>query len=391
MVKQIQALILLLYWRACQYPWYIFVNIGLAILFYLLALKYGNSIRTFFLEKICGLRGVDFRPTFFNSLLNLAIAYIFFSVLVILIPMPFILHKGIIFNILGYTLYYWFLFLPIQLFLSLIKNQVWVQSFKLPIVVIGLSLIVFFVVSSFYFPNQIKEIHLRFKTTKLKEKIRIVHLSDIQAEKYGSREEKLVDMVNSQHPDIVFITGDIFNTPFKYNTTGFRAAIKVLGQLETKYGIFIVGGHHDYEDVYHIVEALPDKIKLLNDEWFSFNDDDIAISAFGALLHSKKKDFMRGIEANNFRIFFAHDPILLKNLKSSDFDLVLFGHTHAGQVYIPLISSLIVGKYRHGLYKFEDMPIYVNAGVGMEGFLAPRIRWLTFPEVVIIDLIPEKP
>lgn len=215
-----------------------------------------------------------------------------------------------------------------------------------------------------------------------------MHLSDIQAENYGSREKNLVSIVNSENPDIILITGDIFNTPYKYNTGGFKAAIKILDQLKTKYGIFIVEGHHDEQEAYHIVEALPGKIKLLKDEEYHRNDQDISFSIFGASLYSKKNDFPKTITSNNFRIFIAHNPNITRNIRAGDFDLALFGHTHASQVYLPIVSQTIVGKYIHGRYDHEGIPVYINAGVGLEGYLSPRIRWFTFPEVVVINLLP---
>jgi predicted MPP superfamily phosphohydrolase len=88
------------------------------------------------------------------------------------------------------------------------------------------------------------------------------------------------------------------------------------------------------------------------------------------------------------RIFMAHEPDLPEHLDTLQFDLALFGHTHAGQVYVPILTEIIVGKYRHGLYWKGKVPVYVNAGIGLEGYLAPRIRWFTFPEIAIIDIVP---
>ncbi len=345
-------------------------------------------MRIFFFREIIGLTDISSSLNFFYFILDLVIPYILFSVLATFILIPIILHKGIVFNFLGYTLFYWFLFFPLHILLGVIKDEAWTQSFRLAIIILAVILIVIFAASLFYFPNRIKKVNLTFMTSKIKRKTRIVHLSDIHAENYGLREAKLISIVNKLKADIILITGDIFIVPFKYNTRSFNAAVKIIEQLKAKYSISIVEGHHDIGKTNHIAEILKDKVKLLKDEWYHFTDYGITLSIFGAMLHTRKNDFAENSKLDNFRIFFAHGPTLIKNLKSGDFDLALFGHTHACQVYIPFISYLIVGKYRHGLYNYNGIPFYVNAGIGLEGYLAPRIRWFTFPEVVIIDLIP---
>ncbi len=325
---------------------------------------------------------------FFSVIVDLAIPYAVFSMLAILILMPFIFHKGIIFTILGYTLFYWFLFFPCHLIFGVINTEPWTESFQPAIILLAIILIAILILSLFYFPMRMKKVSFVFKTPQIRENIRVVHLSDIHAEKYGMREARLTSVVNRASPDIIIITGDLFVVPYKSDSHGFKAAIKIIGKLKAKHGIYIVEGHHDIDRTHLIAKLCKREIKILRDEWYHFNAHRMNLSLFGAKLNSRKTLSIKNGKVNNFKIYSAHDPALVKNLKSSDFDLALFGHTHASQVYIPIVSYFIVGKYRHGLYKYDSTPFYVNAGIGLEGYLAPRIRWFTFPEVVIIDLIP---
>lgn len=241
----------------------------------------------------------------------------------------------------------------------------------------------------FYYPNQIKQRFLAFESEKITEKVRIIHLSDVHAENYGSREKELIKIVSSLNADIILITGDMFIKPYKYNTRGFNAAVKILDQLHSKHGVYLVEGHHDYQETHYLADVLGDKINVLNEQWHCL--DLLGISIFGATLYSEIEPFSEPVPDDNFNIYFSHDPDRMEYRKDTDFDLALFGHTHAGQVYIPVLSYLIVGKYRHGLYDHHGIPIYVNAGIGLEGYLAPRIRWFTYPEVVVIDLEPLDP
>jgi predicted MPP superfamily phosphohydrolase len=333
-------------------------------------------------EKMLKLEGPENALSIF--MLNIAIPFILFSILVTLLSLPLLLHKGIVFNVLGYTLFYWFLFFPIHLFYGILKKQILIRSLSIPLFAIGIILLSFLVLSLFYYPNQIKKRYLTFQSEKISAKTRIIHLSDVHAENYGSREIKLIEIVNSLNADVILITGDMFIKPYEYNTEGFNAAAKILDQLESRYGIYLVEGHHDYKETHNLTKVLGNAITILNDEWHHFND--IGISVFGATLYSETKQFSR--EEDNFSIYFSHDPDRMTNLEPNTFNLALFGHTHAGQVYIPVLSHLIVGKYRHGLYHYNNIPIYVSAGIGLEGYLAPRIRCFTYPEVVVIDIEP---
>lgn len=383
-----KTFILHLYWRLCQYPWYHFAGIIQASFLYWLAVIYGKSIRILLLGSLFGFSD-GYLLFFLYLFLDFAILYIIFSILFVILTSPFLLHKGIVFNVLGYTFFYWFLFFPLHLFVDITKEYFGAHTFNLLILLLGIIISIMFVISLFYFPNHITKTKLVITTNKIGGKIKIIHLSDIHAERYGLRECNMVSIVNKEGPDIILISGDMFNLPYEYNTKGFNAAVKILKQLKTKYGIWIVNGHHDYGKLHHITELLSSKVRVLNDQWAHFNDYEINISIFGASLYSNEVDFVDSRTSNNYKMYFAHNPNCVKNLKQDIFSFALFGHTHACQVYIPIISNLIVGAYRHGLHKHNGIPIYINAGIGMEGYLAPRIRWFTNPEVVVLDLIPK--
>lgn len=70
------------------------------------------------------------------------------------------------------------------------------------------------------------------------------------------------------------------------------------------------------------------------------------------------------------------------------FDLALSGHTHGGQVAIPLVNRLILRRTAHsrfdrGLYRINGIPMYVSKGLGMVGY---RVRFRARPEVVFLHL-----
>jgi hypothetical protein len=96
------------------------------------------------------------------------------------------------------------------------------------------------------------------------------------------------------------------------------------------------------------------------------------------------------------RIVAYHTPDLVEDLAPLGPDLYLAGHTHGGQVRVPLYGAVVtmseLGKrYEMGRYTVGSTALYVNRGVGMEGGLAPRVRFLCRPEIAVIDLVGSKP
>lgn len=376
------------YWRACQYPWYTIANIGFAVVFYVLSVLYGRSLRILLAQRILELSPTA-QPAFVAFVLDTMVAYIVLTFLFVLISVPVLFHKGIVFTVIGYTMYFWFLFFPVHLIIRIFVRKPWAASMELPTLVLASILIAVFVLSLFYFPNHIKTRHFTFATRKITRPIRMVHLSDIHADTYGAREARVVSLVNKYNPDLILITGDMFVTPYEYNRRGVNAAERILDKLSATKGIYLVEGHHDEGKVQHLSEVQGNKVHYLLDTHDRITDNGTTIYLFGASLESRVTVNENKNETDSYRIYLAHNPKLRRNLKNSRFDLALFGHTHGCQVYIPILSYVLMGQYRHGLYEYSGVPVYVNAGIGMEGYLAPRIRWFTYPEIVIIDLIPE--
>ena len=83
----------------------------------------------------------------------------------------------------------------------------------------------------------------------------------------------------------------------------------------------------------------------------------------------------------------------MPEVASEHMDLYCAGHTHGGQVALPLYGALITlskyGKrYEAGLYHEKDTWLYVNRGIGMDGGFAPRVRFWSVPELTVIDIRP---
>jgi uncharacterized protein len=93
----------------------------------------------------------------------------------------------------------------------------------------------------------------------------------------------------------------------------------------------------------------------------------------------------------DYRLVISHAPDFIDAL-TTPIDLALAGHTHGGQVVLPLFGPPTTAirlprKYAGGLNDFNGTPIHVSRGIGMErGFDIP-VRFLCPPEIGIIDLM----
>jgi predicted MPP superfamily phosphohydrolase len=72
-------------------------------------------------------------------------------------------------------------------------------------------------------------------------------------------------------------------------------------------------------------------------------------------------------------------------------DLYLCGHTHGGQIRLPLIGALVTSskfwkRYEMGRYVEANTTLYVSRGIGMEGMGAPRARFLCPPEIELFEI-----
>ena len=74
-----------------------------------------------------------------------------------------------------------------------------------------------------------------------------------------------------------------------------------------------------------------------------------------------------------------------------EIDLYLCGHTHGGQVRLPIIGAVLTSsqlgkRYEMGLYQGGRTHMYVSRGIGLEGLSAPRVRFLAPPEITLVTV-----
>ncbi|MEN6408786.1 MAG: metallophosphoesterase [Anaerolineaceae bacterium] len=232
----------------------------------------------------------------------------------------------------------------------------------------------------------------------LKHPARIVQLSDIHVERTTKREREIPELVASLNPDLIVMTGDYPNETYVGDDLAGENLRELVSQLHAPLGIYAVNGNVEEPWMMPLLFKKQD-IHILNDEVVKIPELGEHFTLIGMSYVDQTVDemtlnrLMQQVKPDDFTLLLYHKPDLAYAARDQGIDLYLTGHTHGGQVRLPIIGALytnsIYGKtFEMGLYHLDSMTMYVNRGLGMTGGSAPRVRFLAPPEVVVIDLVP---
>lgn len=232
---------------------------------------------------------------------------------------------------------------------------------------------------------------------------RIVHITDIHADDEFMIPERLasfVQKVNRLKADVVLITGD-FASIYK---PIYAQTLAGLAELQARDGVFGVLGNHDhYSGAEWVRECLrAARVQELNDATYTIQRGEEMLHLVGlddlwptnngepAPLETHLPRLARLVDSlprEGTAVLLVHEPDIADVAASTGrIDLQLSGHSHGGQVRIPLYGLLtsilppLARRYPRGLYQVEGMKLYTNRGIGSP------LRFNNTPEVAVIDL-----
>ncbi len=267
--------------------------------------------------------------------------------------------------------------------------------------IIGTGLVVY----AFYVePRTIRVTYQTLVSPKLhaSTRLRVLHLGDLHIERITQREKQLLRLVEEMKPDLILFSGDFLNLSYRRDPQAIHDARQVLSQLQAPLGFYVVTGSPavDLTDVTPgLLKGLP--LHWLRDETVTLQVGDDQIDLLGVTCtHRPFEDGPRLTRLLNpgnkhFNILLYHTPDLAPIAASQGVDLQLSGHTHGGQVRLPVIGALFTGslygkRYEAGCYPHGDMTLYITRGIGLEGAGAPRVRFLCPPEIILWDIRGKK-
>ncbi len=222
---------------------------------------------------------------------------------------------------------------------------------------------------------------------------KIVQISDLHCEMFGKEQEKLIQMIEEENPDLLVITGDMIDKD-RWNEESITTLLDGISGLAP---IYAVTGNNEYDaqDLYDRLKKIYEEygVELLRDEKVQIQREGASIYIYGMYYRyyvSQQNFNLRG-EKNQFNLLLYHDPSQFDRLDNNGFDLILAGHTHGGIVRLPLVGGIIVNSgtsslnYDYGFYETEDCDMFVSTGLG--DLQIPR--FYNRPEIVSITLRAE--
>jgi uncharacterized protein len=222
---------------------------------------------------------------------------------------------------------------------------------------------------------------------------RMVQFSDIHMDSWMTRGHlnAIVDLVNQQEPDLIAITGDfVSHTPDNHA----QDLVESLGRLQCADGVLGVLGNHDHWVDPEMVSEILFKsgiIELSNRVYPIQRGKDLLFMA-GIDDYIVRKDrifeVLDQIPEEGAAILLAHEPDFADiSAPTGRFDLQISGHSHGGQINLPLLGPLYLPryarKYTSGLYRVNGMIQYTNRGVGMVHI---PFRLNSKPEITVFHL-----
>jgi predicted MPP superfamily phosphohydrolase len=231
--------------------------------------------------------------------------------------------------------------------------------------------------------------------------LRLLHITDLHVERVTPREQTLLRLVEDVAPDVIVLTGDYLNLAYVYDAEAQAEAHGLLARLcdIARGPVYAITGSPpvDRSDVVPaIFEDLPINWLLDMVEELHINGHTIRIAGLRCTRERhldvpRLRHLLDGNAGHEFTLLLYHSPDLMPEAVELGVDLYLCGHTHGGQIRLPLIGALITSsdfwkRYEMGRYEKGRTTLYVSRGLGMEGLGAPRARFLAPPEIVLWTL-----
>jgi predicted MPP superfamily phosphohydrolase len=228
----------------------------------------------------------------------------------------------------------------------------------------------------------------------LERPVRIVQLSDVHASRFDmpvARIRRIVAQANALRPDLILLTGDyISGYPPEWTRAEARAALAPLAGLSAPLGVAAVLGNHDSKAQTRAAFA-GTGIRLLAGDTLDTGPlvlagaDDILQGS--AAFEGWRRSIAR-VPHGKLVIAVSHEPDFIHWLPKRA-PLLVSGHTHGGQIYVPLLGSPTRGEFldahRRGVFREHGQTLFVSSGLGTS-VLPFRIG--VPPEIALITLVP---
>ena len=225
-------------------------------------------------------------------------------------------------------------------------------------------------------------------------KIRIVQISDVHIGLIvrDERLKKILEEIKKAEPDILVSTGDLVDGEIN----DLEEAQAQLRDVHARYGKFAITGNHEF------FAGIGKAVRFTQTAGFTVLQgegvnvagminiagvDDPTGVRFGLVLPVSEKTMLAELPGGYFTILLKHQPLVDENATGA-FDLQLSGHTHRGQIFPFNFITGLYYRFQSGYFDLSNHArLYVSRGTGTWG---PPIRFLSPPEITVIDLVHDE-
>lgn len=263
---------------------------------------------------------------------------------------------------------------------------------------IFVALVLLAIVLSIYNYIQISKYYINkiiLTSTKVKNPIRITQITDFHSNE-NIKLDDLFEDIKGFNPHMIMLTGDIIDS----KTKDFTFAEKILKNSKSITDmVYFVNGNHellnkDYSKFQYLLEQ--NGISILDDKTKMLDINNNRIKLIGASFYADENDYrdlFKDIYPEEYNILLSHSPNRPVKYLDEDTDLILSGHTHGGQVRLPIIGGIIAPgqgvfpEYDKGLYLIGNTSLYIDSGLGNSVY---PIRMFNRVQISNLIIEPEK-
>lgn len=224
--------------------------------------------------------------------------------------------------------------------------------------------------------------------------VTLLQISDFHGSSSENMVQRLVKAAENVGPDVVVVTGDLVDR----STVDFGNVYALVRKLHSICpNIFFVSGNHEWSNDHRkeLFEKLSDLgVVILNNKGTAFNSRGVDINLCGVDDAYRHRDniakAMKGVNSRKFTILLSHSPRIRDRLGQYSPDMILCGHTHGGQVRLPVIGAVIapgeglLPAYDKGMFKLNNgSKLYIDSGVGTSKL---PLRFLNRSQVSVIRI-----
>ena len=223
---------------------------------------------------------------------------------------------------------------------------------------------------------------------------RIVQIGDLHLDDWSKPErlDRTAEMVNEERPDLVVVTGDFASYSARRLDTG--RLVGALRRLSAPDGVLAILGNHDYlTDVKLIRQCIREAglTELINEVvTLERGGSELHVAGIDDVMEGRSRlDLVLGeLPESGAAVLLAHEPDFADVAAATGrFDLQLSGHSHGGQVRVPLLGRAVLPpfsqRYTRGLHRVGGMLVYTNRGLGT---VHARLRFGCRPEITALTL-----